>query len=295
MFRDSEKGREKQERVMCEMEEHAESLASAGEVAAPPGTAGAKVINFKERASEMRIKSTFSGAVHASDAAAAAALGEMFLNGEGVTPDPVKAARFLAIAAKGEIAQSMHQLALLHLDGVHVAYDAEYAIALLQGARAQEHLPSITSLAELYIFAQHCERDIEQALELLYAVVFENDPSVFYYLAYIYDKFPMHRDPHEAAYWYRRAAEFGHYKSQIRLAALYATGLGVPRCQETAEAFLEVALESGTPQDPKLLYWQGERMALQPETRFIARALMKAAAEMHFAPAQRMLLQQGWR
>jgi len=294
MTTDTERGAELQESPGCEMEEYAESPATLeGTPAGPSGAA--KVINLKERASEMRIKQTFAGTVQSTEAAAAAAIGEMFLKGEGTAVHPGRAARFLALAAKGGIAQSMHQLALMHLDGVHVPYDVDYALALLQGAHEQEYLPATISLAELYIFGQHAPRDLDLALEMLYAVVFEQEPAVFYYVAYVYDRFPTHRDAHEAAYWYRRAAEYGHYKSQIRLAALYATGVGVPRCQDTAEAFLEVALESTPPQDPKLLFWQGERLAKEPETRFIAQALMKAAAAMHFVPAQKMLLQQGWR
>ena len=115
-----------------------------------------------------------------------------------------------------------------------------------------------------------------------------------FYLASIYDKEPEYSNSFEAAYWYRRAAEYGHFKSQIRLASLYAIGDGVPLCQETAEAFLDVALETTDQQDPRFLFWQGERFVAHPETEFLAHALIKAAADRQHTPAQRMLLQYRW-
>lgn len=66
-------------------------------------------------------------------------------------------------------------------------------------------------------------------------------------------------------------------------------------CLDTAEAFLEVALESMTQQDPRFLLWQGERFVERPETEFLAHALIKAAADMQHTPAQRSMLAHGWR
>jgi len=254
-----------------------------------------KVIDFRQRSSELRIKGILSRAVSSLEATKSVAFGLMYLNGEGVPRDPSKAAKFLAIAAKGGVVQAMHELARLHIDGVTVPYDQEYAIRLLQGASDEEHVPSMIYLAELYIFGVHCPKDTDAALELLYRAADKDEPAVMYYLAYIYDKDPDYRNSFEAAYWYRRAAEHGHFKSQIRLACLYATGLGVPHCVDTAEAFLEVALESAPQQDPRFLLWQGERFVAQPETEFLAHALIKAAAEMEHTPAQRLMLQHGWR
>lgn len=254
-----------------------------------------KLIDLKERATELRIKSILFNSVSASEAATAAALGMMHLNGEGVAQDRAKAARFLATAAKGGVAQAKHELALLHLQGAGVAYDPKYSIWLLQSASDDGYTASAIALAELYIFGKDCPRNADLALELLHAVVLKDEPAAMYYLAYIYDTEPERKDQFEAAYWYRRAAEHGHFKSQIRLASLYATGRGVPHCLETAEAFLGIALESIAEQDPRFLLWQGERLVAQRETEFLAHALIKAAAAMRHKPAQRLLLERGWR
>lgn len=256
--------------------------------------AASNLINFSQRVRELRMKRALDKTVAGPEAARAAALGLQYLNGEGVMRDAAKAAGFFAKAAKAGSAQAKRELALLHLEGEAVAYDSGYAIQLLKSASDDGHVASTISLVELYIFGNHCPRNPDKALELLHLVVSENEPAAMYYLAYIYDKDAQLNDPFEAAYWYRRAAEHGHFKSQIRLASLYATGHGVPHCLETAEAFLDVALESTSEQDPRFLLWQGERLEAQPETEFVAHALIRAAAAMRYTPAQRLLLQRGW-
>ena len=253
------------------------------------------VIDLAQRASELRIKNTLTGTVEYSEALTSLALGLMHLKGDGVRSDPAKAARFLATAAKGGIAQAKHELALLHLKGRGVAYDAACSIRLLLSAADEGYLPSTISLAELYLFGKHCPQDTETALEMLLQVAGEDEPAIMYYLAYIYDHDCNYQNAIEAAYWYRRAAEYGHFKSQIRIASCYATGCGVPLCRETAEAFLKVALQATAEQDPRFLLWQGERLGAEPETEFLAQALIKAAAQMSYTPARRVLLERGWR
>ena len=253
------------------------------------------LIDLKQRTSELRVKSIHSNSVSHDEALRAAVLGLIHLKGDGVACDPKKGARYLATAVKGGVAQAKHELALLHIKGEDVAYDAQYAIELLKSASAEGYVASTISLAELYIFGKHCTRNTEEAMELLFSVVYQDEPAAMYYIAYVYDCDPQHKNPFEAAYWYRRAAEHGHFKSQIRLASLYATGCGVPICRETAKAFLEVALESTSQQDPRFLLWQGERLMAQHETEFMAQALIKAAADMQHTPAQRVLLKSGWR
>jgi hypothetical protein len=272
----------------------AEFNAAGGEEHSPK-VSGNNLINFKQRTSELRIKRTQTETVYPFEATRALAFGMMYLNGEGATRDPSKAARFLETASKGGIAQAKHELAQLHIEGVSVPYDMDYAFLLLQRASDDGYTASTICLAELYLFGKHCPKDINEALELLYSASAKNEPAAMYYLALIFDKDPEHNNSFEAAYWYRRAAEFGHFKSQIRLASLYAVGQGVPHCPETAQAFLEAALESTNLQDPRFLLWQGEHFVEQPETEFLAHALIKAAADMQHTPAQRSMLQHGWR
>src|SRR6185369_7390381 len=125
-------------------------------------TGSTNLIDFKQRASEMRIKGTLTGTVSSLEATRALAFGLMHLRGEGVPRDPAKAAKFLATAAKGGIPQAKHELALLHIAGTSVPYDAEYAITLLQSAATQDdYAASAVSLAELYIFGKHCAKNIE--------------------------------------------------------------------------------------------------------------------------------------
>jgi hypothetical protein len=274
--------------------EEAEFCTAMGEELAPI-VSGPNLIDFKKRASELRIKRTQTETVYPFEATRALAFGMMYLSGEGAPRDPAKAARFLETASKGGIAQAKHELAQLHIEGVSVPYDMDYALLLLKKASDDDYIPSTVCLAEIYLFGKHCPKDIDEALELLYSATAKNEPAAMYYLALIFDKDPDHGNSFEAAYWYRRAAEFGHFKSQIRLASLYATGLGVPLCPETAQAFLEAALETATTQDPRFLLWQGEHFVREPETQFLAHALIKAAADQQHTPAQRSMLQHGWR
>jgi len=267
--------------------------AGNGNSVARPGAGN--LIDFKQRSSELRVKGLLEGVMSSFEATKALAFGMMYLNGEGVPRDPSRAAGFLSTAAKGGIAQAMHELALLHMKGSGVPKDPDFAARLLQSASEDGHTASTLYLAELYLFGTDRPRDIEEAMELFYLAAAKSEPAAMYYLAFIYDNDPDHANSFEAAYWYRRAAEFGHFKSQLRLASLYATGQGVPRCQETAEAFWEVALESLPEQDPRYLLWQGELFAGEPETEFLAQGLIKAAAGLQHTPARRSLLAHGWR
>jgi len=257
--------------------------------------AGEKLIDFKQRSSELRKKGLTSASVSSFEATRALAFGIMYLTGEGVVRDPSKAAGHLATAAKGGVPQARHELALLHMEGTVVPYDPDYARMLLQGASDDGYVASTIYLAEMYLFGKHSPKDLEAALDLLYEAATKNEPAAMYYLGLIYDKEPDYQNAFEAAYWYRRAAEYGHFKSQIRLASLYAIGQGVPQCQETADAFLEVAQDSLYEQDPRFLLWQGEQLGTEPNTEFLAQALIKAAAELHHTPAQRVMLERGWR
>jgi len=297
MRNDSRSGCESETCEICsgyegDGERHCSEGSNKGDAAA-----AGKVIDLKERASQLRVKGMVSGAVSSLQATKALALGLMYLHGEGAGRDASRAAKLLTTAVQGSVPQAKHELARLHIEGEGVPYDPAYGIKLLQSASDDEYVPSMVYLAELYIFGQHCATDADAALELLYSaysIAADQEPAVMYYLGYVYDRAPDCRNTFEAAYWYRRAAEHGHFKSQIRLAALYATGTGVPHCVETSVAFLEVAMETARQQDPRFLLWQGERFIAQPETEFLAQALIKTAAEMHHTPAQRMMLQQGW-
>ncbi|GFO56072.1 hypothetical protein GMSM_30790 [Geomonas sp. Red276] len=256
------------------------------------------IIDFRQKAKELRIKKVSKKAsadVSEFEAERAEALGLLHLMGEGVVRDEVKAASYLATAAKGGKARAQHELGLLHLQGSGVPHDVHCAVDLLESAWKGGYAPSVIVLAELFIFGQHCQKDIERALDLLYEVVFDGETAAMYYLAYIYDRDPEHHNPFEAAYWYRRAAEYGHFKSQIRLACLYAIGQGVPRCLDTAQGFLQAAMKSTDAQDPRFLYWQGARLGEKPETEFLGQALIRAAAAMKYTPAQRFLMEHGWR
>jgi len=280
---------------ICSAVDNAEPCLCSAENGSSVNKLRDNVINFRQRASELRIKGTRKGVVSSFETSRALAVGMMHLNGEGVVRDPSKAAGFLQTAAQGGSALARYELARLHIGGVSAPYDPDYAFKLLHMACNEEHVASMVYLAELYIFGSNCPKDIEAALELLYIAAGKNEPAAMYYLAFVYDKEADYSNSFEAAYWYRRAAEYGHFKSQIRLASLYATGQGVPLCLETAQAFLEVALESTTEQDPRFLLWQGEHFVKQPETEFLAHALIKAAAEMEHTPAQRSMLAHGWR
>ena len=85
---------------ICDAVKEAESChtAVAREVSRVPA---GRVIDFRARASELRVQGAEKGSVSSFEATKALAFGMMYLNGEGVERDPSKAAQFLATAAKG--------------------------------------------------------------------------------------------------------------------------------------------------------------------------------------------------
>jgi TPR repeat protein len=57
----------------------------------------------------------------------------------------------------------------------------------------------------------------------------------------------MPRDPGQAAYWYRQAADQGHAEAQFNLGRLYSSGQGVKRDEEQAARLASASASRGNP------------------------------------------------
>ena len=105
---------------------------------------------------------------------------------------------------------------------------------------------------------------------------------------------PEEKEYAEAAKWYRRAAEQGHAKAQMRLGGLHHVGLGVPHDWTLAAKWYRRAAEQGLARAQFLLggmYQEGERPGLKgvPQDYAEAAKWYRRAAERGDADAQEEL------
>jgi TPR repeat protein len=100
---------------------------------------------------------------------AQAAVGQMYFEGKGVSPDPVEAAKWLEPAAKAGNARAQFLLGKLYLSGEGVQMDPAKAAALSKAAADQGFADAQVDVCALYYQGVGVPKDITQAY--LYATL----------------------------------------------------------------------------------------------------------------------------
>ncbi|MBF0620493.1 MAG: sel1 repeat family protein [Magnetococcales bacterium] len=90
-------------------------------------------------------------------------LGAMYLNGQGVDPDPAKAVHWFKLAAKQGITHAQHNLGTLYLKGIGVEQDAKEAVRWFKMAAKQGDPRSQHTLGSLYFEGTGVEADLIQS------------------------------------------------------------------------------------------------------------------------------------
>ncbi|MGE6689874.1 tetratricopeptide repeat protein [Stutzerimonas stutzeri] len=107
------------------------------------------------------------------------------------------------------------------------------------------HSQAQTNVGAMLLMGQGCEVDVATGLDWLERAA-AADCGAQFNLAALYSKGEQVEQDHaKAAYWYRRAAEQGHYPSQARLGYLYLQGQGVSKDRVEAFAWLSMAAQHG--------------------------------------------------
>ena len=160
-------------------------------------------------------------------------------------------------AAETGDAEAQFDLGLLYAQGLGVRRNLSEAERWYRMSARQGNAEAEYALGLLYSRGWGSPRDEADAirwLQMANAVDSEGPPTDWTPL----EGYGINRDPKQAVYWLRQAAEKGHPAAEFELARLYSSGEGVGRDQEQAERWISAAAAQGYPPAFKAL---GERFA----------------------------------
>ena len=154
-------------------------------------------------------------------------LGYMYATGKGVKQDYKQAAKwFLMAGAKGD-PDAEYNLALMYDQGQGVAADRSEAFQWLRRAAAQDDASAQYDLGRKYMEGQGVAQDYSRALQWLRKAAAQGNIPAENAVGYLYEKSgPELRDYSMALKWYRKAAERGYAKAQLNLGLMYEDGEG---------------------------------------------------------------------
>lgn len=124
------------------------------------GNAGLKAYQQGDFATAFK---EFLPLAEAGQAAAQAAIGQMYLNGEGVVADPAQAASWLERAAEGGNARARYQIGNMYAAGYGVAQDDMKASYYLIKAANQNMATAQLAMAQRFYHGQGVPKDLVQS------------------------------------------------------------------------------------------------------------------------------------
>jgi TPR repeat protein len=152
---------------------------------------------------------------------------------------------FKAGADAGQ-AEAEFDLGVMYAQGFGVRRDLTAAANWYRKAADQGNAEAQFALGQMYGHGWGVPRDTADALrwfEMANSVDSDGPPTDWQSI----DGYGMTKDPQQAAYWYRMAANSGHPEAQYFLALLYASGTGVKKDAEQAERWVSSSAGQGYP------------------------------------------------
>ncbi|MBS4095954.1 MAG: sel1 repeat family protein [Sulfuricella sp.] len=175
---------------------------------------------------------------------AQAKLGKMYLEGRGVDKDYRQAESWLNRAAVEGSGEAQFLLGKMYHLGIGVERNREIAGNWLAKAAAHSYDDAAKLLHLLESFGLHVEEGFYQRLPDLHKLAADGDAEAQYQLAVRYESgaYGIDKEPNQALYWFRRAADSGHVMAMKSLAHIYRDGLdGVQPDREIAAAWADKA------------------------------------------------------
>lgn len=173
-------------------------------------------------------------------------LGNMFLNGDGVEKDVVKAVEWLKQAAMEENAFAEYALGRLFLKGEEVEKDVFAAEEYLLKSASRGNKYAAYLLGKEYLSGENFGKDAMKAVEYLELAAEKDFEPAEYILGKEYlrgENFP--KDVQKAIDYLKRAAEKGFDFAEYELGKIYLFGNDAPKDTETALVYLKSAAASG--------------------------------------------------
>ena len=164
-----------------------------------------------------------SGVPHAQ-----AALGSLYLEGQGVPQDLEEGARWFRLAAEQRFAPAQTMMGQLYAGGRGVPRDFVEAAKWFENAARQGDARGQRFLGVLYRAGQGVPRDAAKAMEWFRMAAAQQDPEAQFELGLLYKAGDgVSQNAEEAANWFRLSAEQGNARAQSALGEAHASGSGV--------------------------------------------------------------------
>ena len=173
-------------------------------------------------------------------------LGKMFLNGDGVEKDILKAIEWLKQAALEENEFAEYALGRLYLQGNEIEKDAFTAEKYLLKAASRGNKYVAYLLGKEYLSGENFVKDVVNAEKYLLKAAEHGNKFAEYVLGKEYlhgENFP--KDIQKTVEYLKSAAEKGFDFAEYELGKIYLFGNDIPKDTETAMDYLKSAAASG--------------------------------------------------
>jgi len=209
---------------------------------------------------DVKAKLLFEKAVNMGNADAMAYIGEMYLFGNGVSVDYGQALKWHQKAADAGSAMAMWRIGEAYHRGRCVAQDAKKAIEWYKKAADKGYTQGMTNLGDIY---REVIKDYEKAMEWYKRAGEAGDHWGFINIGSMYEwRDGIDHNNEKAIEWYKKAAEMGDSYSMMLIGNIYRDGMGI--AQDYKEAFkwyqksaTRYRYESESMVQLGLLYWKG--------------------------------------
>eukprot|EP00919_Chromeraceae_sp_WS-2016_P023864 GHVR01056614.1.p1 GENE.GHVR01056614.1~~GHVR01056614.1.p1 ORF type:complete len:276 (+),score=25.49 GHVR01056614.1:71-898(+) len=182
-------------------------------------------------------------------------IGRLYETGVLYPKDINKAVFHYKFAAEQGEMYAINNLAILYLNGTGVTKDADKAIRLLARAANKGNVEAQVNLGLYYLTSTQGDKNNENALKWFAEAGKAHNPVALYYLA---EHAYTAQDYVKAYDYYLMSAEQSNDNAQLKLAMLYAKGLGVEKNTSTALEWLTKAAELGNKRAVRMLNKRGK-------------------------------------
>lgn len=173
-------------------------------------------------------------------------LGEMYLNGDDVAKDDLKALEWFRKAANLGHADALKNLGNMYRDGRAVSQDHEKAVEYFKLAADKGSIKAQNNLGSMYVNGTGVPKSKEQAINWYHKAAEKGSASGQLNLALILDVEEATTDDQEkAAYWLKKSAEQGQINAQYTLGVRYLQGRGVGKNELKAFEWIAKAADQG--------------------------------------------------
>ncbi len=169
-------------------------------------------------------------------------IGRLYETGVLYKKDIIKAVFHYEFASKKGDIYAINNLAILYLKGTGVTKDVDKAITLFTQAAERNSIEAQVNLGLYYLNATPKDHSIKKALKWFTEAAKDNNPVALYYLA---EHAFAEKDYVKAYDYYLTSAQQSNDNAQLKLAMLYAKGLGIEKSQAETLRWLKESAKLG--------------------------------------------------